>query len=133
MHKVFMLEDDFGRRMEAKNNWGEFAEFHFEMRVEKAIKNFTFDYDMLMLDHDLSDTNLKETGAYFCEWLSTTDFDRSIPIVIHSMNIVGAKNMKNILEDAGFKNIQVLYFYSLLEEWEKGNMTFLGNKKIIQN
>lgn len=63
--------------------------------VDRITKNR---YDLIMLDHDLGDDS-PETGYDIAKWIVDhwDDLPSLCPIVIHSMNCVGNKNMLGVL------------------------------------
>lgn len=77
-------------------------------------------YDIIFLDHDLDDrtnnilSDDEEDGRFVCREMTrnTTILNKYMDktIVIHSLNSEGARTMKQILEDGGFKNIIIQPF-----------------------
>ena len=61
--------------------------------------------ELLDLDHDAGDYEFGG-GDYIriLDWLEETG--RNYPIKIHSMNVVGAENMRAIIERNGWKEIK---------------------------
>ena len=62
------------------------------------------EFDMVCLDHDLGGktfvTSGENTGYEVCEWITNNvDKVKDTPIVIHSYNPVGAKNMAKKLAE----------------------------------
>ena len=63
-----------------------------------------YDIAVIDLDHDAGDY-AKEGGDYIkiLDWLEETD--RRYPIHIHSMNVVGAANMRAIIQKNGWQEV----------------------------
>lgn len=105
---IFILED----------SWERVAIFQSELSyhnlfisdsVEEAIKILEENppMDFIFLDHDLGgkilvESNKPNTGYQLAKWLKEHPEKTTGIIIIHSMNIVGAKNMMGVLEDSYF-------------------------------
>mgnify|MGYP003328836560 CR=1 FL=1 len=63
------------------------------------------DIELINIDHDAGDYEF-DGGDYIklLDWLEETD--RNYPIHIHSMNVVGVRNMRRIIEANGWKEIR---------------------------
>lgn len=63
-----------------------------------------YDIELLDLDHDAGDY-AKDGGDYIrlLDWLEATD--RSYPIKLHTMNVVGRQNMLAIIHKNGWKQV----------------------------
>ena len=91
--------------------------------VDSAIRNYNDNYDGIFLDHDLGGLQMVNsddlnTGYAFCDWLiKNTKSSMNTPIVIHSVNPVGAKNMLNILSDGKFSEVFILPYPTLQNFW----------------
>lgn len=82
---------------------------------EEAIKKLqTENYEVLYLDHDLSDESImcdpndcqEKTGTDLAKWIVKNKTpDDFVQIICHSLNPAGRVNMVNILRDAGFTTI----------------------------
>jgi DNA-binding response OmpR family regulator len=115
LFKVFILEDNpermkFFRWYFVKEKY---QIFHSD-NVEKAKKIFEANkpFDLFLLDHDLDDrtyVNSEEenTGHQFAKFLSEKDI-KNIPIIIHSINSHGAKNMNSLLKEAKWIPFHIL-------------------------
>jgi len=102
MH-IFVLEDDPNRVARFKRELIGHA-VEFTEHVSKA--NMLLDgekFDLLFLDHDLGgeifvDHTKEETGYHVAQHIPRTQ-NKNTPAVVHSCNMVGAKNMSNYLEN----------------------------------
>jgi hypothetical protein len=111
-HKSF--HNKFGDQFETTHVYG-FGEFITAMTND--------DYDILFLDHDLSETAImcdpddidERTGSDAAKWLVRyyADKDFKPGVVVHSMNPIGRKNMVSILKDGGIDAVP-LAFYNLI-------------------
>ena len=85
---------------------GNFMIIHSDNVEEAKIKFEAFEpFDLIFLDHDLGgqefvDSREINTGAQFAKWLCQCKNLENIPIIIHSLNYYGAKNMKHFLPKA---------------------------------
>jgi len=70
------------------------------------------DLDILYLDHDLNSGPGKH-GSAFAQFIVNHFKSKKPFCIIHSMNPVGANNMKNILTQAGFQ-VSVNPFHTLI-------------------
>ncbi len=102
--KVLILEDDDSRIKTFKNKL-EGHDVYFFKTVADAKQAYSFfgPYDYYFLDHDLDgmvyvDSNNENTGYQFAKFLA--EQKATGEIVIHSMNTVGAANMKAELPQA---------------------------------
>jgi len=105
--KVFILEDD-AERIRRFYDVLEGHEIRYTDYVEEA-KSICLktEFDILLLDHDLDhevyvDSNKANTGYQFAKWFRDQGLHVK-EIVIHSMNPVGAENMKHALEGCAEK------------------------------
>ena len=75
---------------------------HNNPLCEEDIKELSI--DVIDLDHDAGDYAY-DGGDYIklLDWLEETE--RSYPIHIHSMNVVGVENMRRIIRKNGWKEI----------------------------
>jgi len=107
MKKIFILEDNDDRikffKWYFKNP--EYEVFYVK-DVDEAKVIFTINqpFDIILLDHDLGDevyvdSNEVNTGYQFAKFIAEKDLAKSF-IIIHSLNIVGAENMKVVLKTA---------------------------------
>lgn len=102
--RIFVLEDNAERAKWFQNRFVNDTVV-IAVDVEPAIEILSKDlkFDLFFLDHDLGgrvyvDANQEKTGMDVARFL--LDKDIKVPIVIHSMNIYGAKNMKSVLPKA---------------------------------
>lgn len=103
--KIFILDDMQERHDAYKKKFPE-AEIISTYDAVGAIAHLSShlnDYDLICLDHDLGlrifvDTEDENTGSAVAKFLA--DKDIKCPIVIHSFNYWGAKNMLKYLPKA---------------------------------
>jgi len=105
--KIFIL-DDMQERHDAYKRKFPDAEIISTYDAKEAIVLLSNDlnYDLICLDHDLGlrifvDTEDENTGSVVAKFLS--DKDIKCPIIIHSLNCWGAKNMMNYLSQAEYR------------------------------
>lgn len=133
MKKVFVLEDNPVRVEIIKENWSQFAEFDIATSFKEAIKIFSDDYDLLMLDHDLGgkifiSSKVENSGANFLRWFVNKKC-KDCDIIIHSHNPEGSKNMEEILVRNGYKQVIRIPFGNLIDGWDKGILGFFNHYK----
>ena len=112
--KTFFILEDREERIKIfmellERRFGENYKIYTSDNVEKAKEIFANNYpfDTIFLDHDLDgrvyvDSKEKNTGYSFACWMEE-NYRKSInkqQIIIHSMNTVGADNIRNILQNA---------------------------------
>jgi len=102
--KILILEDSADRIKTFKKNLNKYDLYFFD-RVSDAINAVELmgPFDVIFLDHDLDgnifvDSNEENTGYQFAKYLATKDIKAQI--IIHSLNPVGAANMKDVLPEA---------------------------------
>lgn len=113
MKKFFILEDSSDRitifNDIFKNRFGKNYKIYSSDNVERAKAIFAdnFPFDTIFLDHDLDgkvyvDSKEKNTGYAFASWIEENyrESIKSKQIIIHSMNNVGANNIKSILPNS---------------------------------
>ena len=85
------------------------------------------EYDLIMLDHDLNaetENQLnddEEDGRYVVKKLVESGRHKDVTIVIHSLNADGRRNMKALLDQAGYATVHDLPF-----AWERFEKTEIG-------
>lgn len=123
MKKFFILEDSEERiaffKQSLGKRFGGDCEIFISDNVEKAKALFAdhWPYDTIFLDHDLDDrvyvdSKEQNTGYRFACWMEE-NYRNSInnkQIIIHSMNEVGAENIKAVLKEAEIIPFNVLYY-----------------------
>lgn len=104
--KILILEDSGTRIKLFEKHLGKDHELFFFDRVDEAEAALELigDFDILFLDHDLDnrvfvDSKELNTGYQFAKWISKQNM-KFEEIIIHSMNPVGAQNIKAILPEA---------------------------------
>ena len=99
--KVFILEDSKDR-FEFLKKFHKKDIIYWSKTVPDAIKTFKkFEpFDLILLDHDLGDEldPCIGNGVEFAKFLAEQRTDSQI--IIHSINVDGAKRMKDYLPDA---------------------------------
>lgn len=79
-------------------------------------------FSQIFLDHDLGgqiyvDSETPNSGGQVVRWMSENRdrIDAETPIILHTMNPVGATYMYMVLKDAGFQNVRPIPFTALLQ------------------
>lgn len=103
--KILVLEDSEKRIKWFREKFGN-EELFIATNVEIAKRNFEWfqPFDMIFLDHDLDgrvyvESNEKNTGYQFAKYLAEKGVD-SERVILHTMNQVGAGNMKSALPNS---------------------------------
>jgi len=65
---------------------------------------------LFLLDHDLDgrmwqDSNEENTGYQFVKWIIDNEIGKESLFYIHSMNVIGANRMLNLLKDNNYDGI----------------------------
>lgn len=112
--KTFFILEDNSERMTIfndifKNRFGKKYMIYSSDNVERAKAIFAdhYPFDTIFLDHDLDNrvyvsSKEKNTGYSFASWIEE-NYRESIKnkqIIIHSMNSVGANNIKSVLPNS---------------------------------
>lgn len=120
--KTFFILEDNSERMTIfndifKNRFGKNYKIYSSDNVERAKAIFAdhYPFDTIFLDHDLDNrvyvsSKEKNTGYSFASWIEE-NYRESIKnkqIIIHSMNSVGANNIKSILPNSTIVPFNVL-------------------------
>ena len=106
-HKAFLKRKPLGSKVYCAHTYDQ-AIWHLG----------TIQFDILFLDHDLSETaimcdpdNIDErTGTDLAKEIVSLDLDPKPGIVIHSLNPVGAERMHLILKDAGYDAVRIPFY-----------------------
>jgi len=99
--RILILEDDINR-IELFKSKLSMHELTFCTRAMEAVNLVTnVKYDLMFLDHDLEgkpyeDSDYENTGYQVAKMIPAT-LNKDTRIIIHSMNPVGAENMKCII------------------------------------
>jgi hypothetical protein len=133
--RIFILEDEID--WAPRNQLKEVLKKHdltLARSCPDAIANYkSGTYDLLLLDHDMEgkfeSPEHPNTGTQFVKWLVLNDtpiLDKETPrlVILHSHNVDGKKNMKALLEQAGWSVISS-YFDS---KYVKAIMADFGDK-----
>ena len=95
--KIFILEDN-DERIKLFNRWFSKHTLVFSKEVNDAFKKIQFDkFDLIFLDHDLDnrhyvDSNEENTGYQLAKMIHET-VNKHTKVIVHSLNIVGVRNM----------------------------------------
>ena len=101
--KILILEDAPERIRTFQKQLKDHDVYFFDDVADAiAAVEFIGDFDMYFIDHDLDnqvfvDSHESNTGYQFAKHLSKKELSDSIDIIIHSMNPVGAQNIKSVL------------------------------------
>lgn len=111
--KIFIFEDDINRK-----KWFELTLKDNEVvctdDLDLAVKCLmSTKYDMVFLDHDLEDKDY--TGMDVAHVIGCTK-NKDSWINIHSMNVVAAERMRQVMNDAGCGNVNKIIYSELLEK-----------------
>lgn len=108
--KILLLEDDLNRVREFEKRVSELNENSLLVHTKTAIdcinKLKTDKFELILLDHDLGgeiyvDSNREDTGSEVARWISNNRQSVNGAIIItHSYNIVGAKNIIDLIPNA---------------------------------
>ena len=77
------------------------AEITIVRTYDEAIKYIDNNYDIISLDHDLGEN---KTGYDIAKWIISSGYS-NIQFKIHSMNPVGVKNIREILNHYRYDEI----------------------------
>ena len=100
--KVLVLEDNTERL-----KWFKDTFFNYELSIAMTAETAGYaimknEFDLIFIDHDLADET--STGLDFAkvlaEEIEAGKVSNNLSIYIHSLNPVGARNIKSVLEDA---------------------------------
>jgi CheY-like chemotaxis protein len=135
MRILFFDDNDFRHKRMKANSIGFNVTYVFNARdCIAALQKEEF--DLLMLDHDM-DRNKQgqiledeEDGRFVTRWMATEGLQhKGASVIIHSLNPVGANQMKKILDDAGFSRVICLPLaWTMIEKDEDGGIVFDPNK-----
>jgi len=112
--KIFVLDDDIDRIKAFQNYFGDEVVDYSNNSREAAEKLRNNEYDQIFLDHDLG---VFDNGSLLSITMAEEKLCVDVPIVIHSMNVVGAINMEEILKNT-HNNVVRVNFSLLLKNLE---------------
>lgn len=101
VRKILILEDSQERIKQFQKKLSKDDVYFFDSVFEaKEAYNFLGPFDVIFLDHDLDgaifvDSNDENTGYQFAKFLAEKETEAQI--IVHSMNSVGAQNIKRVL------------------------------------
>lgn len=104
VRKILILEDSQERIHQFQKRLPKDDLYFFDSVDEaKEAYNLLGPFDVIFLDHDLDgsvfvDSDEKNTGYQFAKFL--VEKETEAQIIVHSMNSVGAQNIKNALPQA---------------------------------
>lgn len=96
--KIFVLDDALVRLMWFRKHWDDVTHVMTPSAAEKIVKENEF--DIIFLDHDLGWPYLEGSegdGIDFALIMARDKLAIDTPVILHSCNPVGAKNMANAL------------------------------------
>jgi CheY-like chemotaxis protein len=130
MSKIFILEDSEARIEWFREELGNIFDLTITTTSSEAIASYDPPYDLILLDHDLGgeiyvNPDEGDTGFAFCKFLTSTYKEIPCPVVIHSMNHIGAHNMKCELHKINTV-ATMLDFSTLRYRWTTGDLEILG-------
>jgi hypothetical protein len=106
MEKIIILEDSEERIKHFQNNLIG-CDVFITQDIEKCIEKLKQDkVDYLFLDHDLNGNSFvasggeEKTGYDVAKWLNENPEYMPHNVILHSLNSVGRKNMKNLLPNS---------------------------------
>lgn len=114
--KVLIIEDNIERQEKFKKLFQNQQVYIFDNIIDAFEACKSIEFNIACLDHDLDhrvwvDSNEENTGYNFLRLIlnynnqtNKTILKRSL-IYIHSMNVVGANRMLNLLKDEGYDGI----------------------------
>lgn len=110
---IFILEDDETRIEWFKKQLSNDFNLTITSDAVEAVNLLNqHNFDILFLDHDLKkerqDVNDKNTGSYVAKEIKKLNL--KVPIIIHSWNPIGAKNMIDVLAPIKCIYIPFLHF-----------------------
>ena len=131
--RILVLEDDLERHAHFQKNMGVGNTLVTLEKADETIAKLKEEkWDMLFLDHDLGGKIMQEsgpgTGYEVACWLE--EFPQYTPevVIIHSLNIYGAKKMQAAVKGS-YLIPGVWFFTDLLEEWDKAKEIFDKNNR----
>jgi len=127
--RILFLDDNLLRhQIFRRNSIGYSVDaVHTAQEAMECLLDEKKEYDLIMLDHDLdaaTENQLnddEEDGRYVVRKLVESGRHKDVTIVIHSLNADGRKNMKAMLDDAGYSIVHDLPF-----AWERFEKTENG-------
>jgi CheY-like chemotaxis protein len=116
--KVFILEDDARRMKTLRRKLHTHTIYHADNVAEaKKLLEETEGIEVLLLDHDLGgqvyvDSHQENTGYQLAKYIRDSE-RQYLQIIIHSLNVVGARKMYNELEKST-PNLRMIPYPSLV-------------------
>jgi CheY-like chemotaxis protein len=130
MMRILFLDDNPNRHntMQA-NSMGAVVD-HVYSAAEAIDHLSREEYDLIMLDHDLSeDPDMvlsTPDGSYVAEYMAQHLVQHSdTPVVIHSLNPPGSQNMMNMLLNGGYSDVRIVPFAWRKITIENGDIHFI--------
>lgn len=113
MSKILFLDDNPFRHREMKKLDATVDHVYNANEALKSLQQNS--YDLIMLDHDLNEDpehiTINPSGEYVAVQMGRHMKQHiETPVVIHSLNPAGAKNMRDILEDHGYMFVHTIPF-----------------------
>lgn len=116
MIRILFLDDNPNRHAAMRSERFNDARVDHAFDAAHAIEFLNANtYDLIMLDHDLSEDIDKiastPDGSYVAGYMARHLIQHSdTTVIVHSLNPDGAKNMMGILNDAGYSDVHVVPF-----------------------
>jgi len=114
--KIFVLDDDMNRIESFQNCFGEDSVDYSIDPIDAAEKLRNNEYDQIFLDHDLGGPYTrgpKGDGIDLVRVMAKEKLHIDTPIVLHSLNYAGAKNMEETLTETHNNVIRRNFFLVL--------------------
>ena len=126
MKKLFILEDDPNRIDSFKAMFREYEIVHTDRPdVALEILKNEKEFECIMLDHDLAEYGgHDQTGVVLAKNMAIEKIHIDTPIIIHSLNWDGARNMFSHLKDT-HKNVKIVKFIEFLDADHSARREFL--------
>lgn len=134
MRILFLDDNEFRHKKMMKNSIGFSVSQAFNAQEAISLLREK-EFELIMLDHDLDNAtqnevnNDEEDGRFVCRWMADNGTHSQTPIVIHSLNAVGAAGMERILKSAGFEEVhQVPFAWAIINKADNGSIIFDTDK-----
>ena len=132
--RIFVLEDSHSRIVLFKEIFSDpTIDLTISADVTEAAVLFSGNYDLILLDHDLSDAHYQDfsitegTGSEFAAFMAASFPPSTGPVVIHSFNPDGSERMFQTLSGAGWTVFKQPFGLVLLEKLRELVQNVLDN------
>ena len=140
--RVFVLEDSTSRIVCFKEIFEDpRVSLEISDNVTEAKQLFKGNYDLILLDHDLTDEHYTDksivagTGSEFASWLAEFQKPEQGPVLIHSFNPDGAQRMFKTLEEACWTAIKFPFgvdFLTRLQQYRSDTLAAEDPVEIVK-